>query len=113
MTIAFIKGWNSYEAGESVALAAEIEAELVAQGLAIKMETVVRGIGAAVASVATATPAAAPAGGVGTAAGGWDTAANRDAAIATINSTRILADELKTQVNALLAELRTRNIIGQ
>lgn len=34
--------------------------------------------GAAVADV--------PAGGVGTAAGGWDTAANRDAAIASINA---------------------------
>lgn len=34
--------------------------------------------GAAVANV--------PAGGVGTAAGGWDTAANRDAAIASINA---------------------------
>lgn len=69
-------------------------------------------IAAAVASIATTTPAAAPAGGVGAAAGGWDTAVNRDAAIATINSTRALADELKTQVNALLAELRASKIIG-
>lgn len=69
--------------------------------------------GAAVANVAAATPVAAPAGGVGTAAGGWDTEANRDAAITTINSTRVLADELKTQVNALLAELRASKIIGQ
>lgn len=67
---------------------------------------------AAVASVATATPAAAPAGGVGAAAGGWDTAVNRDAAITTINSTRTLVGELKTQVNALLAELRASKIIG-
>ena len=68
--------------------------------------------GAAVASVATATPSAAPAGGVGAAAGGWDTAANRDAAIATINSLRTMTDETKSQVNALLAELRNRKIIG-
>ena len=32
--------------------------------------------------------AAAPAGGTGTAAGGWDTAANRDTAITTINDIR-------------------------
>lgn len=37
---------------------------------------------------AAAAQAAAPAGGTGTAAGGWDTAANRDAAIATINAMR-------------------------
>jgi hypothetical protein len=41
----------------------------------------------AVSSAAPATvAAAAPAGGVGAAAGGWDTAAHRDAAIATINA---------------------------
>lgn len=37
---------------------------------------------------AFASGGAAPAGGVGTAAGGWDTAANRDAAIALINNMR-------------------------
>lgn len=37
---------------------------------------------------AAAAQAAAPAGGTGTAAGGWDTAVNRDAAIATINAIR-------------------------
>lgn len=46
--------------------------------------------GAAVADV--------PAGGVGAAAGGWDTAANRDAAIASIN--------------ALLARVRTHGLIA-
>lgn len=68
--------------------------------------------GAAVASSAATVPAAAPAGGAGAAAGGWDTAGNRDAAIATINGTRTLASELQTQLNALLAELRNRKIIG-
>lgn len=91
-------------------------------------------------SIAAAVPAAAPAGGVGAAAGGWDTAANRDAAIATINGLRdicvevktdhdalladvadirtkygaavTLANETKAQLNALLAELRNRKIIG-
>lgn len=41
-------------------------------------------------------PATAPAGGVGTAAGGWDTAANRDAAIAAINNNRAAIVELQT-----------------
>lgn len=91
-------------------------------------------------SVAAAIPAAAPAGGTGAAAGGWDTAANRDAAIATINGLQTyateqksdfgalvtdvadirakyaaavtLANETKAQLNALLAELRNRKIIG-
>jgi hypothetical protein len=35
-----------------------------------------------------ATVAVAPAGGTGTAAGGWDTAAHRDVAITTINACR-------------------------
>lgn len=68
--------------------------------------------GAAVANSAAALPAAAPAGGTGAAAGGWDTAVNRDAAIATINGLRTLTSELQTQLNALLAELRNRKIIG-
>lgn len=44
----------------------------------------------------TAPAAAAPAGGVGTAAGGWDTAANRDAAIATVNNLRTRLLEVET-----------------
>ena len=91
-------------------------------------------------TIAAAIPAAAPAGGTGAAAGGWDTAANRDAAIATINGLRdyaveqkadfdavvadvadirtkyaaavTLANEVKAQLNALLAELRNRKIIA-
>lgn len=91
-------------------------------------------------AIAAALPAAAPAGGTGAAAGGWDTAANRDAAIVTINDMRTwavemdldyeailvdvadirtkyaaavtLGNENKAQINALLAELRNRKIIG-
>ena len=90
--------------------------------------------------IAAAIPAAAPAGGVGAAAGAWDTEANRDAAITTINDLRTyaveqkadfdtlvddvadirtkyaaavtLANEVKAQLNALLAELRNRKIIA-
>jgi hypothetical protein len=46
-----------------------------------------------------------PAGGTGTAAGGWDTAGNRNTAITT-------AGEIKTQLNALLARLRTAGIVA-
>jgi hypothetical protein len=52
-----------------------------------------------------ATVAAAPAGGTGTAAGGWDTAGNRDAAIATINN-------LKTRVDAMEAALKALGFLG-
>ena len=46
----------------------------------------------------TASGGAAPAGGVGTAAGGYDTAANRDAAIALLNTIRtcLIANGLMT-----------------
>ena len=49
----------------------------------------------------TATAPAAPAGGTGTAAGGWDTAANRDLAIATINNLKTRFDELEAKLRAL------------
>jgi hypothetical protein len=46
-----------------------------------------------------------PAGGVGAAAGAWDTSGNRDTAITTIT-------EIKTQLNALLTELRAKGFIN-
>lgn len=49
----------------------------------------------------TATVAAAPAGGTGTAAGGWDTAGNRDLAIATINNLKTRVDQLESKLRAL------------
>lgn len=49
----------------------------------------------------TAATAAAPAGGTGTAAGGWDTAANRDAAIAQINNLRTRVTEMENALKAL------------
>jgi len=52
--------------------------------------------------VALTTPAAAaPSGGTGTAAGGWDTAANRDAAIATINNLRTRLGEVENALKAV------------
>ena len=49
----------------------------------------------------TAAPAAAPAGGTGTAAGAWDTAGNRDLAIATINNIKTRVDQLESKLQAL------------
>lgn len=57
--------------------------------------------GAVVAAVA----GTAPAGGTGAAAGAWDTSGHRDTAITTIN-------EIKTQLNALIAELKSSGYIA-
>ena len=56
-------------------------------------------------AIAAVIPAAAPAGGTGTAAGGWDTAANRDAAITTINDLRTWAVEVDADYEALLVDV--------
>lgn len=47
-------------------------------------------------SALTGQTAAAPAGGTGAAAGGYDTAGNRDIAIATINNNRTRIAEIET-----------------
>ena len=76
-------------------------------------------------AIAAAVPAAAPAGGTGATAGAYDTAANRDLAITTINDLRTHAIEMdldyeallvdvaaiRTTLNALLAKLRTAGIV--
>lgn len=61
---------------------------------------------AAVADAAAITATDAPAGGTGAAAGAWDTANHRDAAIATINALVADVTALRTKVNALLASQR-------
>lgn len=53
------------------------------------------------AAAPTAAVAAAPAGGTGAAAGAWDTAANRDLAIATINNNRTRLAEIETALRNL------------
>jgi hypothetical protein len=55
---------------------------------------------------AAITQLACPAGGTGTAAGGWSTAANRDLAIASINAARNDIANLKQVVNALIDDLQ-------
>lgn len=66
---------------------------------------------AAQVSNVAAVPAAAPAGGTGATAGAYDTAANRDAAIVTINGLRTDVIELQAVVNGLLTKLRTAGIV--
>jgi len=75
----------------------------------IKQLLSVAGSTAAGAVAATPTTVAAvagaiPAGGVGAAAGGYDTAPNRDTFIATVT-------EIKAQLNSLMTELRNRKFI--
>lgn len=55
-------------------------------------------------AIAAAIPAAAPAGGTGATAGAYDTAVNRDAAIATINELRTWAIEMDLDYEALLVD---------
>lgn len=71
---------------------------------------VVKKSAAQVSNVA-AVPAAAPAGGTGATAGAYDTAANRDAAIVTINGLRDDVIELQAVVNGLLTKLRTAGVL--
>ncbi len=71
---------------------------------------VVKKSAAQVTNVA-AVPAAAPAGGTGATAGAYDTAANRDAAIVTINGLRTDVIELQAVVNGLLGKLITAGIL--
>lgn len=56
---------------------------------------------AAKPSALTAVTADAPAGGTGTAAGGWDTAAHRDTAIALINNLKTRVGELENRLQSL------------
>lgn len=57
------------------------------------------------------TASAAPAGGVGVAAGGWSTAANRDAAITSINNLRNDVISLKNFVNAAVDRLQASGLL--
>ena len=62
-------------------------------------------------TIAATVPAAAPAGGTGAAAGAWDTAADRNLAITTINDLRTHAIEMDLDYEALLvdvADIRTK-----
>ena len=71
-------------------------------------------------TTAVRTAGIIPAGGTGLAEGAWDTAANRDTAITTmgemkdtINNIRVDVDSIKSQLDSLLAVLRTNRLIPQ
>lgn len=63
-------------------------------------------------TLAAFTSADMPAGGTGTAAGGWDTAANRNTAIANFNALRVDHDDLARFVNSLVDNLQLKGLIG-
>lgn len=62
-------------------------------------------------TVPAATQLAAPAGGTGATAGAYDTAVNRDAAIASINAAKTDIEELKKVVNALIDDLQAVGLL--
>lgn len=66
---------------------------------------------AAIADAAAATATAFPAGGTGAAAGGWDTAVNRDLAIAAFAALLVDVADLRAQLNTALARFRTMGIL--
>lgn len=66
---------------------------------------------ARITPTSSTVPAAAPAGGTGTEAGAWDTSANRDAAIATINGLVPAVTELQTKVNGILTALKSAGLL--
>lgn len=61
---------------------------------------------------ADVTQLAAPAGGTGTAAGGWDTAANRNLAITSINAAKTDIANIKQVLNALIDDLQALGLIA-
>lgn len=64
-----------------------------------------------IAAPAAITALAPPAGGVGAAAGAWDTAVNRDAAIASITALRADVTALRTTVADLITALKATGLI--
>ena len=69
--------------------------------------------GVIVSDAGATTATAMPAGGTGATEGAWDTAANRNLAIAAHNNLRLDHDALYAQFNSLMAVLRTNRIIPQ
>jgi O-acetyl-ADP-ribose deacetylase (regulator of RNase III) len=69
-------------------------------------------VGTTIADPAAITSVAAPAGGTGAAAGGWDTAQHRDDAITSINANRTDIAAVRTALVNLADELRAQGIIS-
>jgi len=75
------------------------------------LRQVIQEQGAVVADAAAITASNPPAGGTGATAGAYDGASNRDLMITSLTAAIADVTELRTQFNALLAELRTEGTI--
>lgn len=67
---------------------------------------------AAIVDAAAATATAMTAGGTGDAAGAWDTAGHRDESIAAFAALLVDVEDLRVQVNLILAALRAHGLIA-
>lgn len=99
-------------AGKAVKAAADADA-VVRIALCSGDAVAAAGKAAAVADADAVTATDAPEGGTGAAAGAWDTAEHRDAAIAAINALVDDVTALRAKVNALLASLRAAGILAE
>jgi len=75
------------------------------------LENIIQEQGAAITNAAAATSLTPPAGGTGAAAGGYDTAANRDLMITSLSNLIVDVADIRTQFNDLLVELRAEGTI--
>lgn len=71
------------------------------------------GFGVVVSGSNATTAAAPPAGGTGATAGAYDSAANRDAMISSLNNLRIDHDHTRTQLDSIITVLKTNRLIPQ
>lgn len=81
-----------------------------AQQFQVAKTTYTQTYSTASATMPAATSLAIPAGGTGAAAGGWDTAGNRDLAITAMNAIRTDLDNVKKVVNQLIDDQQARGL---
>ncbi len=92
-----------------------VQQQLQLQGTAITdaaVATVGDPLTISTADAAAATASNPPAGGTGTAGGGYDTAGNRDLMITSLTAVIADVEEIRTQFNALLTELKTEGAVA-
>lgn len=78
----------------------------------VKQATITQTYSTTSLTLANDTSANFPAGGTGTAAGGWDTAANRDLAITRFNALRVDVDNVKNVLNTVIDSLQAYGLNG-
>lgn len=78
----------------------------------IKQATITQTYSTTSTTHAADTSADFPAGGTGTAAGGWDTAANRNTAITRFNALRADVDNAKNVLNSVIDALQAYGLLG-